>query len=119
MNNLRNRRIIIKLSDPWDLGEKINWQALEAVILDLKNDEDRTTSIAIKLAIPFEYKNTRCEFFIASPRYEGSNFSQLNKGSSIFCGLTRISSEQIASDNPFDLSSWRGGIGLIGEIELC
>lgn len=117
-NNLRDRKVILKLSDPWDLGEQINWQAIEAVILDVKDNGDAPISIAIKLTVPFKYQNTHCEFFIASPRHEGNNFNQLNKGKAVFCGLTRVSFDQIISDNPFDLKHWRGGIGLIGEIEL-
>lgn len=116
--NLKNRKITLKLSDPWDLGEQLGWSELEAIIVNVKDDGGVPISIAIKLVNPFDYKNTSCEYFIASPRHEGTDFTAFFKGQAVFCGLTRISSDQIATVNPFDLSHWRGGIGLIGEIEL-
>ena len=116
--NLINRKIVFKLSDPWDLGEQLGWVQLEATIINVKDAGNVLNSIVIKLAKPFDYKNISCEYFIASPRHEGDDFSQLKQKQVVFCGLTRISSDQIAAVDPFDLSHWRGGIGLIGEIEL-
>lgn len=116
--NLKNRKITLKLSDPWDLGEQLGWSELEAIIINVKDDGGVPISVAIKLVAPFVYKNISCEYFIASPRLEVADFTGLLKGQAVFCGLTRISSDQIATVDPFDLSHWRGGVGLIGEIEL-
>lgn len=116
--NLINKKVAFGISDPWDLGEQLGWPTLEATIVNVKDESGLPISIAIKLAKPFAYKNTQCEFFIVSPRLEGNDFSQLNKKQSVFSGFTRISSDQIAADDPFDLSHWRGGVALIGSIEL-
>ena len=117
MNNLINAKVILKLSDPWDLGEMLGWQGLDAIICDVKKKDNRLTLLAIKLAKPFDYKNTHCEYFIASPRLE-DDFNKLQNNEAVFCGLTRVPFDQIISNDPFDLSGWRGGIGLIGEIEI-
>ena len=116
--NLINKKVAFGISDPWDIGEQLGWPTLEAVIVNVKDEGDLPISIAIKLTNPFDYKNTRCEFFIVSPRHEGNDFSQLNKGQSVFSGFTRVSSDQIVANDPFDLSHWRGGVALIGSIEL-
>lgn len=116
--NLINKKVAFWISDPWDFGEQLSWPTLEATIVNVKNDGGMPISIAIKLTSPFVYKDTRCEFFIVSPRLEGNDFSQLNKKQSVFSGFTRITSDQIAADDPFDLSHWRGGVALIGSIEL-
>jgi len=110
--------VVFGISDPWDLGEQLGWPTLEATIVNVKDEGSLPISIAIKLTNPFVYKDTRCKFFIVSPRLERNDFSQLNKKQSVFSGFTRVSSDQIAADDPFDLSHWRGGVALIGSIEL-
>jgi len=116
--NLINKKVAFGISDPWDLGEQLGWPTLEATIVNVKDEGGMPISIAIQLTNPFVYKDARCEFFIVSPRLEGNDFSQLSKKQSVFSGFTRISSDQIAGDDPCDLSHWRGGIALIGSIEL-
>ncbi|MHB1003553.1 MAG: hypothetical protein ACYC1B_06985 [Thermoleophilia bacterium] len=118
VDKLLNTKVILKLSDPWDLGEQLDWRALEAVIVNVKYEEDVPTSLAIKLSNPFNYHDTHCEFFIALPRLEGADFIQLVDHRAIFCALTRVTPEQMADDDPFNLSQWRGGLGIIGELEI-
>lgn len=115
---LKDRKIVLRLSDPWDLGKQLGWSELEAIIVSVKDDGGVPISIAIKLVSPFDYKNTSCEYFIASPRLGRAGLAGLLKGQAVFCGLTRVASDQIVAADPFDLSHWRGGIGLIGEVEL-
>ncbi len=105
-------RIDVKISDPWELGEAVRWQPLAAKIVSIQGE-----SVLLRLDCPFEFKATTCEFFVASPRLEGYSISELDEGKPVFCGLTRISREQAASSNPHDLSRWRGGLTLIGNLD--
>ena len=107
------KSILISISDPWDLGEILKWQPLIGKVIARSH-----SAILVKLDVPIKYKNTDCEFFVVSPRLEGTNISQLFEGSAVFCGITRISPELASSNNPFDLSSWRGGVGIIGDVRL-
>jgi hypothetical protein len=43
--------------------------------------------------------------------------SELEHGKNVFCGMTRIAEEQAKLSNPMDLSRWRGGLAIIGELE--
>lgn len=104
--------IYVKVSDPWELGEALHWQPLSAAIVSIENE-----SALVRLDSPFEFKNTVCEFFVASPRHEGDAMSDLIAGRPLFCGMTRISPEQAESSRPHDLSSWRGGIAMIATLE--
>lgn len=110
-------QVTIKISDPWELGESRKWQPFEGYILDTK-DDGFCKSLLIKLLEPFEYKKVNCEYFVANPRHEGDSYNDLLRGKSIFSSLTRIPSENADSENPFDLSWWRGGVALIGGIEV-
>ena len=114
--------IVIKLSDPWELGEALGWKELEGIIADVDVRADKLYGnqeelALVKLDSPFEYESTRCEYFVVSPRHEGSSLHSLISGDSVFCGITRISQEQAHSKDPFDLSKWRGGVAAIATLE--
>jgi hypothetical protein len=115
MNDLMflGKSVSVRISDPWEIGEYLKWQALEAKIISIT-----TEALLLQLNTPFMFESIHCEYFIASPRHEGDTVSQLLDGKPLFCGLTRISTDQANSLSPFDLSKWRGGIAIIGEIEL-
>jgi hypothetical protein len=106
----------IHISDPWDLGEALNWEPLEGKLIAM-NDLPMGGKALIRLNQTFNYKNTKCEYLIATPRYTGINIGVLAKGSRIMCGITRIPKELAESQNPFDLSLWRSGMTIIGELE--
>lgn len=116
--NIKNKNVKLRISDPWDLGEQIGWKELGANVIGVKDDGYVPIALALKLDIPFDYKNNYCEYFIASPRLEGDDFSKLALGQAVYCGLTRVPFNQISGGDLFDLGCWRGGVGLIGEIEL-
>ncbi|MCP4372051.1 MAG: hypothetical protein GY797_28625 [Deltaproteobacteria bacterium] len=117
VNSLIKMCVNVKLSEPWDLGEARNWEPFEGVIIN-ENFEGIESSIIIQLKASFEYKNVKCEYFVASPRYVGDSFEALIKSKSVVSGLTRIPPEQISASDPFDLSWWRGGVALLGEVVL-
>jgi hypothetical protein len=104
----------MRISDPWELGEALKWETFDAEIISVIGD-----NILIRLLKPFIYKETRCEFFVASPWHEGDHVEALRNNKTLFCGMTRITPEQANSDNPFDLSCWREGIAIIGNIDLA
>jgi hypothetical protein len=112
MSTLLNTEVAMRISDPWELGETLNWKTFDAKIIAVSGDD-----ILIQLLTPFIYKGTNCEFFIATPRHEGDHAEKLQAGESLFCGLTRITHEQANSNSPFDLKSWRGGITAIGNLD--
>lgn len=112
---MNTMKVIIKITDPWELGEFLDWKSLEGSILLLSRSDGE--SALVKLDDPFTYKNIFCEYLIVSPRHKEGKFDDLIEEQSIFCNLIRISQEQADSKNPFNLSSWRGGIAIIGSIE--
>lgn len=115
MNNM-TAQLTIMLSDPWELGEALKWQPLQGNLLRSVNDEKGGQAL-IKLEKSLEYRDAICRYVIASPRHEGVEISNLSVGKSVLCGLTGISEQQAESSNPFDLSSWRGGIAFIGDVK--
>ena len=112
MDTLIDSKVLVRISDPWELGEVLKWEAFSALVISVVGDD-----VLIRLLKPFVYKQAMCEFFVAAPRHEGDRIEMLRNGKSLFCGMTHISTEQAYSKNPFDLSSWRGGIAIIGNLD--
>lgn len=112
MDTLLSTKVSVRISDPWELGEELKWEAFDAEIISVSAD-----NILIQLLKPFVYKGTNCEFFISSPRHEGDHVEKLRDGKSLFCGMIHITAEQANSSNPFDLKGWRGGIAAIGNLD--
>jgi hypothetical protein len=112
---LVGKTVLIRLSDPWELGESFGWEPLSAVVISAKGN-DHGGALLVRLDSPFTYKDVRCEYFVARPRHEGSNVEELLSGSPVLCSITRISEERLKAQDPFDLSWWRGGVAGIGAI---
>ena len=110
--------LTITISEPWELGEAMKWQPLHGELLRSVNDE-RGGQVLIKLDDPVEYREKTCRHVIASPRHVGVEMASLSAGKTVLCGMTGISEQQAESSNPFDLSSWRGGIAFIGDVKLA
>lgn len=113
MNSKRANRVNVKISDPWDLGEALGWKPLAAEIISIKGE-----SALVRLYNPFEFRKTCCQYFVASARYEGDTLANLAAGKPLFCGMTRVSTEQAKSSDPHDLSKWRGGMAMIATVEV-
>ena len=123
-SHLEGKTVVLELSDPWDLGESLEWKVLQATVIKQGIQPEsgfgsESESIIIRLKEPFTFKGLNYEYLQGSPRHEGDSFRVLRrKKSSVFCSFTRIPPEQVASAAPFDLSWWRGGGGVIATISF-
>jgi len=112
---LTDKAVLIKLSDPWDLGESSAWKPLAAAVVAAKAD-DEGGALLVRLKSPFVYKDVRCEYFVAVPRHENCSVEDLTVGRPLLCAITRIPADRLEAEDPFDLSWWRGGVAGIAEI---
>lgn len=111
-------RVRVGLSDPWDLVTAVSTGPLQAMVLRVGRDScsPEAKSLLLRLAMPFEYGGVVCEYVIASSRYRHDDLAGIAGGSSVVCSFTRISGEQAASDQAFDLTNWRGGLAWLGTL---
>jgi hypothetical protein len=119
---LANLAVTVKFSEPWELGNVLGWQSREATIVDVTQRVNqyygnREELALLKLKSAFEFRNTTCEYFVASPRYANESLSSLVSGQSVQCGMTLITAEQATSIDPFDLTKWRGGIAATASLQ--
>lgn len=123
LRHLIGKKVEISISDPWEFETETGTGKMLAVILEIGREmlhldtESSTTALLLQVDRPIEYKGDICEFFIASPRHQGKDFTLLDE-MAVPCAFTLIPLHRAKSENPFDLSWWRGGIALTGAISL-
>jgi len=113
MKYLEDMLVEITVSDPWEWGTEVGVTPLSAKILRWRIGEDyRPTEILLSLLKTVMYKGVECRFFVGTPALEREHLEDIARGLAVECALTQIPEDRARSSDPFDLSWWRGGIGL-------
>jgi len=100
------------LTDPWDIVSAIGSGPFFARVV---GSEPPTQTLLLELDPPFQYQSIECRYFVARARHEGVNLSDLNSRT-ITCNMTLIPEDRARGATPFDLSWWRGGLGVIADL---
>ena len=79
-------------------------------------DAPDVPSMLIRLSQVVTFKGKPCEYFVARPRRKELDLDVIAEGSDVDCNLTCVSPQCAGSSGAFDLSRWRGGVGLIATI---
>lgn len=114
---MKATRVVITLSDPWDLGEALGWQPIEGEFVRFDVECERGQAL-IKLRKPISYRGTSCGFLAAVPRHEDGSFKTIQKGCKLFCSFTGIANEAAHFNHDFSTAEWRGGLAFIGDLEI-
>jgi hypothetical protein len=117
--NLIGMKVSIVISDPWDFiteqGEgPINGKIIKVGANSWIQGQD---AILIQIDTTLKFKGVYCDYFIATARHESESTAALKDSSVIVCNFARVPSDKANSNNPFDLSWWRGGIALVGTLQ--
>ena len=124
---LVGRHLSLVISEPWEFEDEAPSPAFAATITDVyvsyharQHSEKLIEQLLVRLDRPFGYKKLKTEYLIASPRHEGFGLKELSRGGAISFNFCRASSEQAASDEPFDRSRWKNvpSFGLTGTLKL-
>lgn len=121
---LVGKNIEISISEPWSLGESVEWVCLSGLIVAVGQSpthfETVHDAILVKLDRPFEYKRQRCEWINGTARYEGSSVFDVLKQGIVPCNFTAISETRVSAGDVFNLAEWwRGGVSFSGNAELA
>ena len=103
-------RVVLKLSDPWEMGEALRWTAISGSVVHIDHG-----CWLIEIDRPFVYDSAEYRFLVVSPRHEGKSLS-MAVSDSIPCNMIRTTPEHASSKSPCDVSWWRGGHAMIGSI---
>ena len=114
-NGLIGKRVQIVISDPWDFVTDHGSGRFFAVVERVGGD-----AIVIRLDSAFTSGGQAFECFVVTPRSDSDDLADLGlAGQTVNCNLAAISDESARSEHRCDLGSWRGGLGLLGSIELA
>jgi hypothetical protein len=109
-------RISIEVSDPWDLGEQLNWQPISGVITQVL-DDGKGGQALIHLDNEINYKDASWRYVVASPRHHGDSVVSVRNGS-VLVGLVGVSEARAKSDTALDVGDFRGGLAIVGQLNF-
>jgi len=112
VEDLAGNAIEIVVSDPWEFVTDNGSGPFVGVV-----DRVEGECLLIRLDLAIEYGGQAFEHLVVSPRAACDDLAELSvTGRAINCNLVCVSGEVVRSDHACDLSSWRGGPALLGNI---
>ena len=112
---IKHRKANLIVSEPWEFVTQHGVGPFPVEILRTALDEDEP-ALLLRMSTTLEHNGVFCEYLIGRPRH--GDMAGLLGGESVGFSFTVIPRERAESKDPFDLSWWRGGVGLMGEIAL-
>lgn len=82
--------VFVEISDPWELGEALNWPLLTGQLVECKSSEDAQIFV-FKLDQEITYKNEKYYRFLVSNRHDGDAVTDIYSGRSVPCAYESIS----------------------------
>ena len=64
-------RVVLKLSDPWEMGEELGWPPILATIVHRDGG-----SWLVEIDQPFDYFGVTYQYLVVSPRHEGEPLNE-------------------------------------------
>ena len=89
-------------------------QDLNVVIVTIGADNK---TVLLKLDVPLKYASTTYRYAVAAPRLSKDDLGVLAVDGVLGCSVTWVPDEKYNSNEPMDLSWWRGGAAAI--TDLC
>lgn len=103
-------RVVLNLSDPWEMGEALGWPAILGTVVHTD-----ATSWLVEIDRPFVYANAEYRFLVVSVRHVGKSLANADSEHAS-CNMIRTTPERASSASPCDVSWWRGGHAMIGSV---
>lgn len=117
--NLKGRTIQVWVSDPWDFGTEHGCGPFRATVLESRAVDGMSgDAVVLRLSNPLDFEGVRCECLVAVPRHESSSFASLHSGAIVPSNLAVIPQDRTAAAVPLNLVRWRGGVGLVGSLQV-
>lgn len=115
-----NQLIQVTVVEPWEFYPPTVRNPFTARVSDTSMDPSIATlgGIVIQALAPFDFGGQRCEYFVGSRRHAEPEMGPRDWQDAVY-SFTAIPTERAVGATPFDLSWWRGGVGLIAGINLA
>ena len=106
----KRMRVVLELSDPWDMGETLGWPKITGTVVAEQDD-----SWLVEVDAPFEYSGSQYQYIVISARHVDTSLEGAIS-TAVSCNMIRTTSERAVSAAPCDVSWWRGGRAMIGSV---
>ena len=113
MTDLVNEHLALTISDPWDFVTQNGGGPFDVIVARVSAASKR---LLVRATRPLAHEGANHVHFVASPRHVGADWSALSHPDGLLVNLTAVSDVHAASDDPLDMSAWRGGLVLIGTL---
>jgi len=108
--------VSILISDPWDLGEALNWASVRGEVVRLEPDQYGGQAL-IWFEPPIDYRGTNYACAVAKPRHEGHEVMEIPAGAKLCAAFSCMPDEKSKVSDPLGANVWDGGLAFIGDIE--
>lgn len=105
----------IAVSEPWELGEAINWHERLGTLVRVENQEGSQIGL-VSLTADLPYENRKWSYLLARPRSDRMNLSALDSGASVPCNFIGLVEEPVGKALFEVLDEWRGGLAFVGDL---
>ncbi|NJL29131.1 MAG: hypothetical protein HC897_15235 [Thermoanaerobaculia bacterium] len=78
---------------------------------------DAVGQALIELSEPLRYSGVPYRFVVATPRYLGENLNDLQPGDAAMCSFVGVVNLEPQAEDGSKVTSWRGGLAFIGELQ--
>lgn len=110
---LIDKSVQVSVSDPWEFYSENNGNIFKATVI--KAELNNILIISEKM---INFDTLQYNMFVCSIRLQGDTFEDLFNREYVCCNITAMPQDKISND-PFDVSWWRGGGGaMLGSISL-
>jgi len=111
---MKSIAVKISVSDPWDVGEAVRWRQIRCKLI--QTESGQSIKALIIFDEPIRYHGSIYSYAVILPRRSENQIAELFGGEMVSCVLYGITNEQAESDNPLDISKWRGGFAFEGDV---
>jgi hypothetical protein len=90
---MRTTRVSVVITDPWELGQKTQWQWLAGHIVRVLSTKNGEMAI-VKLDAPITVGPKEWNYVRVSPRHENVALDDIDRGQQVSCAVLTLCDEQ-------------------------
>jgi hypothetical protein len=107
-NQLIGRQVRIRAAEPSGV----------TVAAAIRAVDPESSSLLLEFVLPARIGSLACPYAVARPRLERDDLGTLLDSGVLGCGIVCVPPDRYDPERPFDLSWWRGGGAVIGDLVL-
>lgn len=114
---MKEKSILISISDPWDVGEATGWQGIKGKLL--RTDKSAQGEIGlVELSTAIRHEKNLFTHLAAMPRSPADELVDIGGGREIACNFIGLGAPLGQRELRDAVRAWRGGLSFVGDITV-